>query len=98
MQIAVLNGPNLNLLGTREPAIYGRATLAEIERTVRERATALGVELDWQQTAIGAVSLFNESLGTVSEDYMYDRLAGREGAAKPVAQPPAAASKTRRRA
>ena len=50
------------------------------------------------KVAIGAVSLFNESLGTVSEDYMYDRLAGREGAAKPVAQPPAAASKTRRRA
>ena len=47
--------------------------------------------------AIGAVSLYNESLGTVSEDYVYDRLAGREGAAKPVAQPPAAV-KTRRRA
>lgn len=50
MRVAVLNGPNLNLLGTREPAIYGRATLAEIERAVRERAGALGVELDWQQT------------------------------------------------
>lgn len=50
MRIAVLNGPNLNLLGTREPAIYGRATLAEIEQAVRERAAALGVELDWHQT------------------------------------------------
>ena len=50
MRIAVLNGPNLNLLGTREPAIYGRATLAEVERAARERADALGVELAWQQT------------------------------------------------
>jgi 3-dehydroquinate dehydratase-2 len=50
VRVAVLNGPNLNLLGTREPAIYGRATLAEIERAVRDRAAALGVELDWQQT------------------------------------------------
>jgi 3-dehydroquinate dehydratase-2 len=50
VRVAVLNGPNLNLLGTREPAIYGRATLAEIERSVRERAAALGVELEWQQT------------------------------------------------
>jgi 3-dehydroquinate dehydratase-2 len=50
VRVVVLNGPNLNLLGTREPAIYGRATLAEIERAVRERAAALGVELDWHQT------------------------------------------------
>ena len=50
MHIAVLNGPNLNLLGEREPELYGRATLAEIEARTRERARALGVELSWRQT------------------------------------------------
>lgn len=50
MHIAVLNGPNLNLLGEREPEVYGRATLAEIEARTRERAQALGVELSWRQT------------------------------------------------
>lgn len=48
--IAVLNGPNLNLLGEREPELYGRTTLADIERTTRERARALGVECSWTQT------------------------------------------------
>jgi 3-dehydroquinate dehydratase-2 len=50
VHIAVLNGPNLNLLGEREPEVYGRATLAEIEVAVRERARALGVECSWKQT------------------------------------------------
>lgn len=50
MHIAVLNGPNLNLLGEREPELYGRATLAEIEARMRERARGLGVELSWRQT------------------------------------------------
>lgn len=50
MHIAVLNGPNLNLLGEREPEVYGRATLAEVEARTRERARTLGVELSWQQT------------------------------------------------
>lgn len=50
MHIAVLNGPNLNLLGAREPELYGRATLAEIEAATRERARALGVECAWTQT------------------------------------------------
>jgi 3-dehydroquinate dehydratase-2 len=50
MRIAVLNGPNLNLLGQREPELYGRMSLAEIETMVREAAMPSGVEIDWFQT------------------------------------------------
>jgi 3-dehydroquinate dehydratase-2 len=50
MRIAVLNGPNLNLLGQREPEIYGRASLADVERMVRQAAAPLGVEIEWFQS------------------------------------------------
>ncbi|HEY9016551.1 MAG TPA: type II 3-dehydroquinate dehydratase [Gemmatimonadales bacterium] len=50
MRIAVLNGPNLNLLGQREPEIYGRTSLADIEKMVREAAATAGVEIDWFQS------------------------------------------------
>jgi 3-dehydroquinate dehydratase II len=50
MLIAVLNGPNLNLLGQREPEVSGRTTLAEIERMVRDAAREHGVEIEWFQT------------------------------------------------
>lgn len=50
MRIAVLNGPNLNLLGRREPEVYGRATLADIEAALRQAAADRGVEIDWFQS------------------------------------------------
>jgi 3-dehydroquinate dehydratase II len=50
MRVTVLNGPNLNLLGTREPEIYGSTTLAELEAMLREEGTRLGAVLKFQQT------------------------------------------------
>jgi 3-dehydroquinate dehydratase-2 len=49
VRIAVLNGPNLNLLGLREPDRYGRTTLAEVEQTLARIATELGVDLECAQ-------------------------------------------------
>jgi 3-dehydroquinate dehydratase II len=49
VRIAVLNGPSLNLLGTREPAIYGKETLADIEARLRRVAKELDVELEFAQ-------------------------------------------------
>ena len=49
MRIAVLNGPNLNLLGVREPERYGRTSLADVERRLGEVASELGVELECSQ-------------------------------------------------
>lgn len=49
MKIAVLNGPSLNLLGTREPHIYGTTTLAELENRLRKVAAELDVEISFSQ-------------------------------------------------
>jgi 3-dehydroquinate dehydratase-2 len=50
MRILVVNGPNLNLLGTREPEIYGTLTLAELERRLEQAASELEVQIDFFQS------------------------------------------------
>lgn len=52
MKIAVVHGPNLNLLGTREPEVYGRHTLTEIDTSLREAGGQLGVELETFQSNV----------------------------------------------
>lgn len=48
--VVVLNGPNLNMLGKREPNIYGRDTLADVEKACRAHAKTLGLALDFRQS------------------------------------------------
>jgi len=48
--IYVLNGPNLNLLGTREPAVYGRDTLADVQAACEAKAREIGVAIEFRQT------------------------------------------------
>ena len=87
--ILVLNGPNLNLLGAREPQVYGRMTLAEIEDACRRRADALdltvefrqsnheGELVDWIQQARGAYAalIINAAAYTHTSVALFDALA-----------------------
>ena len=50
MKVLVLNGPNLNMLGLREPELYGKGTYADLEAFVAETASRLGVEVEMRQT------------------------------------------------
>jgi 3-dehydroquinate dehydratase-2 len=50
VKVLILHGPNLNLLGTREPDVYGSLTLAEVDGKVRERAAELGIEVEFAQS------------------------------------------------
>jgi len=49
MKLLVLNGPNLNLLGSREPDVYGLQSIAELEKSCRQTASECGVEVDFRQ-------------------------------------------------
>lgn len=50
MKILVLGGPNLNLLGDREPEVYGKDTLGDIEKYVEKSLSSIGFESDWRQS------------------------------------------------
>ena len=50
VSVVVLNGPNLNLLGTRKPEVYGTTTLADVEQLCRDAAGALGLDLEFRQS------------------------------------------------
>jgi len=68
MKILVLHGPNLNLLGTREPGIYGSATLADIDGELEKLAAELGVAIDsFQSNSEGAlVDAIQNAMGKVN--------------------------------
>ncbi|MEC8928696.1 MAG: type II 3-dehydroquinate dehydratase [Verrucomicrobiota bacterium] len=66
MKVLFLNGPNLNLLGTRQPEIYGDTTLADIEAAVRKQAEEKKVEIDFRQSNMEGelVTWIQEAVGT----------------------------------
>jgi len=65
MKIRVINGPNLNMLGIREPEIYGHATYADLEAYIRESAAALGAQVEIFQSNHegGLVDCIQQALG-----------------------------------
>ena len=50
MKVLVINGPNLNRLGKRQPEVYGTATLEDVEKRVREQAEELGIDVEFRQS------------------------------------------------
>jgi 3-dehydroquinate dehydratase-2 len=67
--ILILNGPNLNLLGSREPDIYGHTTLAEIEKTCRTKAEALNLAIDFRQS-----NTEGELVGWIQQAHNFDAI------------------------
>jgi 3-dehydroquinate dehydratase-2 len=67
MKLRIINGPNLNLLGTREPGVYGKLTLADIMKSAQAHGKKAGVEVEWVQLNDegGVVSSIQECLGKV---------------------------------
>ena len=74
--VLILNGPNLNLLGTRKPEVYGTTTLADVEKLCADAAAKLGIDVDFKQSnhegqlidwihETGAAVKAGESIGAV---------------------------------
>jgi 3-dehydroquinate dehydratase-2 len=100
--VHVLNGPNLNLLGTREPGVYGAETLADVEERCRQTADGLGLALEFGQTnhegelvdrlqEVGRLVAAGSSVGAVLNPgaYTHTSVAIRDaitGAAAPVVE------------
>lgn len=95
--VFVLNGPNLNMLGTREPAVYGSRTLADVEADCREAGSRLGLGIEFRQTnhegqlidwvqeagKAGAAILINPGAYTHTSIALHDAL---KGASRPVVE------------
>jgi 3-dehydroquinate dehydratase-2 len=100
--VQILNGPNLNLLGTREPETYGAQTLADVEAGCRSLAGSLGLDVDFRQTnhegelvdwlhEVGAAAAEGRSVGAVLNPggYTHTSVAIRDaiaGARAPVVE------------